>query len=249
MFKNKFLNGVALGLIFVLTISATTPVVYRIARGGTGLSAQTIGAILYGPLSGTSMGQLAPGAKGSALLFEGTGAAPVAGGVLSPLYSALSASAAHTGASAAETTVMPATDEGTAETDFKAWLTAGAYLPWNVSVLATGNAGGTETLTVNVYFGTVLVGTSGAVDIDGATVISMDGGVRIRGVGTPADATGYYRYRSFAGAVPTQSSAAIPDIDISVTTPFVVKLDWGGANLDAPDTATVEDASLFRGDI
>lgn len=161
------------------------------------------------------------------------------------IYSGLSASAAHAGTTGAATTVMPGTDEGSAETDIgAAALQAGAALPFTVFVTATGDADGDETLTVNVLFGSQVVGTSGAIAIDGATEIFLDGNVKIRTAGGAGTGVYYTTSHSNGTVANTVDGAAFTAFDTTTAQAFIVQLDWGGTT-DAADTANVQDANLW----
>ena len=158
------------------------------------------------------------------------------------LYESLTASTAHTGATAAETTKMPATAEGTADTDIGTAMTAGAHFTYQVWVDATGDADGDETLTVNIYFGAQLVGTSGAIAVDGATDIVVNGWVNLEAAGASI-AGNYISLNGSYPGVATTTAARFTAFDTTATQAFAVKLDWGGTT-DAADTATTSMASL-----
>lgn len=162
------------------------------------------------------------------------------------LYQSLTASAAHTGSTAAETSVMPATDEGTGDTDLAAWLLTGASLPWHAFVRFTGDADGDETLTVNVYAGATLIGTSGAVAVDGGGEICLDGLLTISAGG--ATGTGDFSCKSFTAAAVAMDGADIGSTDFTAVTPFDIKLDWGGTT-DAADSATVQVARITANNV
>ncbi len=158
------------------------------------------------------------------------------------LYSALTASATHTGSTAAETTVMPATDEGTGDSSTAAWLLTGAVLKWECDVLIAGDADGDETITVNIYLGSQLIGTSTAIADDGADEIHLEGTVKIRAGG--ATGTGFYTASTVhsAGWV-AHDQAEIGSTDFTAANAFAIKLDFGGTT-DAADTAIVKNANL-----
>lgn len=170
-------------------------------------------------------------------------AAPSLGPTGSVLYSSLTESAAHTGATAAETVVMPASAEGTAATDIGAAnMLAGAVLEYQVYVDATGDADGDETLTVNVYFGTQIVGTSGAIAIDGATDMVITGTVNLEAAGASV-AGNYFSINNSYPGVATTTAAPFTAFNTTTAKAFAVKLDWGGTT-DAADTAKVQMAEL-----
>lgn len=174
----------------------------------------------------------------------GTGAASLAATTVfnQLLYSVREASAAHDGATAAETAVAPAAADGSA-TIAVAQLKAGAAFDWQAFVVATGDADGDETLTVNVYFGAQLVGTTGAIAVDGPIEFLVTGDVRVRTAG--AGGTGIYQCVAYNGAsTVAMDGATFSSFDTTATKAFTIKLDWGGTT-DAADSATVEDATLY----
>lgn len=153
------------------------------------------------------------------------------------LYAGLAESAAHLGSTAAETSIMPATGEGSVTVAI-ADLLGGAVFEYNVLALATPTAAGDETLTVNVYLGAQLVGTSGAIAIDNAnTPIVLRGVVNLEAAG--ASIAGNY----LVTGTPTATGAAFTAFDTTATKAFDVKLDWGGTT-DGSDTSTVQIATI-----
>lgn len=207
-----------------------------------GLSTVAQGDMLYASATDT-LAKLAKSTRpGVAIRNTGTSNNPAYGPIRQLVYSATAASNSHTGVTAAETTVMPTADEGTGDTDLSPWLLTGAVLDWTVDVPLTGDADGNETLTVNVYIGSQLVGTSGAINDDGTDELHLEGRIKIRAGG--ATGTGFYSYQvSHNTAFLSMDEASISSTDFTATTPFVVKLDWGGTT-DAADTATVQDANI-----
>lgn len=210
------------------------------------------GSIVYFSATDTPNDLAPPATDNYALLYDTDSDVPYWGAASSmsgigtyskTLYSSLTASTAHTGATTAETTKMPATAEGTAATSIgSANLTAGAEFDYNVWVDATGDADGDETLTVNVYFGSQLVGTTGAIPIDGATDLILTGRVKIEAAGASV-AGEYWSVNNSYPGVATSAAATFTAFDTTATQAFAVKLDWGGTT-DAADTAAVEQVGL-----
>jgi len=171
------------------------------------------------------------------------------------MYSATAASAAHTGATAAETVVMPASadDPETIATDFgDANLEAGNVIDYVVVVSATPAVPGTETLAVNVYAGLQLIGATGDVAIDQATSITLRGTVKVRVTGASGTGIATYHFTVIdetgapvAPAILTGGDMeTFSSFDTTGTNAFAVKLDWGGTT-DASDTSAVEDVTVY----
>lgn len=161
------------------------------------------------------------------------------------IYASTAPSAAHTGATAAATLVMPASAEGTGATSVATWMLAGSVFEWDVLVGFTGDADGDETLTVTVEYGTVVVANSGAIAVDAAGEIHLRGQLKVKTGG--ATGTGVSSFESFSGAAVVSDGAAIGSTDFTAATPFEIKLDWGGTT-DAADTASVLDATVTVND-
>jgi hypothetical protein len=104
-----------------------------------------------------------------------------------------------------------------------------------------GDADGDETLTINVYFGSQLVGTSGALAIDGNTSCVVSGRVKIEAAG--ASVAGDYGATFINGAVAAASGARFTAFDTTATHAFTIKGDWGGTT-DAQDSVILYDLNL-----
>jgi len=157
------------------------------------------------------------------------------------LYASYAPAPTHNGTTAAETALTPASVEGTATIPV-ARLLAGACFSWDAQLTIASDADGDETLTINVYFGSQLVGTSGAIATDGASSWFCSGKVKIKAVG--AGGTGVYNSMFANGVViPTTSGAAFTAFDTTATQAFTIKADFGGTT-DANDTVILNDVNL-----
>jgi len=157
------------------------------------------------------------------------------------LYASYAAAPSHAGTTAGETELVPASVEGTATIPI-ARLLAGAEFTWDAMLVIASDADGDETLTINVYCGTQLVGTSGAIATDGASSWVCSGHVKIKTVG--ATGTGVYGAMFANGVViPTTSGAVFTNFDCTATQAFSVKAVWGGTT-DANDTVLLNDVNL-----
>lgn len=156
------------------------------------------------------------------------------------LYAATAASAPLVGTTTTETTTMPATDEGTAETDIgAAHLSVGSVLTFDVLLIADSDLDGGEKAGVNVYFGSQLVGTSGQVTLSASpTAIPVRGTVKIKTSG--GSGTGVYG--GYGGASAVGFGAAFTAFDTTAAQAFTIKVDLDGT--DEGDSAVVADANL-----
>lgn len=213
---------------------------------GTGLSAgDTVVA--------TATNQMGAVAKSTVpgVAFRNTGASNLGawGPVDVLLYTAVAASPAHLGTTAAETALTPAAVEGTATIPVAAFL-AGENFDYNAALTVLSDADGDETLTINLYFGAQLVGTSGAIAADGNTKWYIDGHVKLKTIGAASTAV-YEAMFANGVVVPAISCVAITagdNFDLTSTKAFTIKADWGGTT-DAADSVVLEDLTLHANNV
>jgi hypothetical protein len=207
--------------------------------GGTNTVGLTAPATLAGDIEFT-MPSILPTTAGK-YLAVGTTGVMLATPAERMIYAALAPAPTHDGTTAAETALTPASVEGSATIPV-ADLLAGATFHYNAQVTMAGDADGDEAITFNVYFGTQLVGTSGAIAVDGASTFYISGIVKIKTVG--AGGTGVYNALFANGVViPTTSGAAFTAFDTTATKAFSIKADFSGTT-DAADTCILNDLNL-----
>lgn len=231
----------------------------NVLKLGAGTAAGTL-TLLEGSGGGTNGASItAPATLAGSIEFTLPSALPTTNGnfltcntsgVLSSLpaqrmtFGALTPAPTHDGTTGAETALVPATDEGTLTIPVVD-LQAGACFTFNAALNVAGDADGDETLTLNIYFGSKKIGTSGAIADDGATVVRIEGTFKL--ITTAATATGVASGTIINGTtvVPFCVLLEVGDsVDTTAAVDFAIKADWGGTT-DANDTVILQDFNLF----